>query len=72
MLTQLVGGRGLNAQQLNHIVGHFYLDLVKQPHSRRIKRVIKVKDPMGNMVKSRVGHKAGAKIVGLILNLLSR
>ena len=72
MLTQLIGGRGLNAQQPNHIVGHFHLDLVKQPHSRRIKRAVEVKDPIGDMVKSGIGHCVGTSVVGLIFDLLSR
>ena len=51
VLAQPVRLGAAKAQRLHHPVGHAHLDLVEQAVARRVKRVVEVKDPGGDMGK---------------------
>jgi hypothetical protein len=45
---EVIGAGAVDLQGLHHPVGHPHLDLVKQAHVRRVKRVVEVEDPSGD------------------------
>ena len=51
MLAQAVRLGPPDVQGLHHPVGHPHLDLVEEAEVGRVKRVVEVKDPSGDMVE---------------------
>ena len=43
-------------QGLHHPIGHPHFDLIEQPIARRVKRVVQVKDPGGDVVEMLFDH----------------
>lgn len=58
MLAQMVGMGAVHAQSLHHEGGHADLDLIEQPRLGWIKRVVEVKDPIGDMSEVLCRHRA--------------
>lgn len=56
LMAQMVGLGAGHAQGVHHILGHPRLDLVKQTRGGRIKGVVEIKDPSGDMTEKRLWH----------------
>lgn len=59
MVAQPVGLGPVHANGLYDVIRHQHLDLVEQAHVRRIKSVVQIEHPLGDVAKGRFEHDAG-------------